>query len=118
MKIKIKKKYKSIDPFNELELPNYSILTGVNGSGKTHLLEAIADKDTSEVKINNKIIKNIKHIEFNGLMPVITETCDPSIINNYVKKVWNQYLSKLNKSNNNLKKLCKKKNRLTKIFQK
>lgn len=33
--------YLSIKKFDSLELPDFVVLTGVNGSGKTHLLEAI-----------------------------------------------------------------------------
>ncbi len=36
-----KKEYKSIKQFNPIELPQFTILTGVNGSGKTQLCEAI-----------------------------------------------------------------------------
>lgn len=33
--------HKSITPFRELDLPDFVVLTGVNGAGKSHLLEAI-----------------------------------------------------------------------------
>jgi len=33
--------YKSISSFPETEIPDLVILTGVNGAGKSHLLEAI-----------------------------------------------------------------------------
>jgi len=43
MHIKFKKKYKSITDFNETDIQDFSILLGVNGSGKTHLLKAIQE---------------------------------------------------------------------------
>jgi len=64
--IKIIKKYKSIDVC-EFELPNFSVLTGLNGSGKTHLLEAISNNEFGEVYIDGNKISNIRYIPFNGL---------------------------------------------------
>lgn len=39
--------YKSIQSFEPVELDNFSIFTGKNGSGKTHLLEAIKSGQTT-----------------------------------------------------------------------
>ena len=41
MKLSFKTKYSSIETFNPVDLPNFTVLTGLNGSGKTHLLESI-----------------------------------------------------------------------------
>jgi len=41
MLLKYKNDYNSIKKFNSVELSDFSILTGVNGSGKTQLLEAL-----------------------------------------------------------------------------
>ncbi len=41
MKINYKNDYISIKEFNSVEIPDFTVLTGSNGSGKTHLLEAI-----------------------------------------------------------------------------
>lgn len=43
MHLKITKKYKSLRPF-DIELPDFTILTGLNGSGKTQLLEGISGR--------------------------------------------------------------------------
>ncbi|XOV86896.1 MAG: AAA family ATPase [Pseudomonadota bacterium] len=40
-KVVFKSDYKSIVQFEELQLPSFSILTGVNGCGKTHFLQSI-----------------------------------------------------------------------------
>jgi predicted ATPase len=68
--IKIKKQYKSIN-LCEFELPDFSVLTGLNGSGKTHLLEAISNEEFSDVSVNGKKISNIRYIPFNGLNSII-----------------------------------------------
>lgn len=44
MKITFAAKHLSIDQFNEVLTDNFIVLTGVNGSGKSHLLEAIEQK--------------------------------------------------------------------------
>ena len=93
MEIKIIQKHKSINPPCEFELPAFSVLTGKNGSGKTHLLEAIADNNKSQVSLNGVIIKNIRYIGFNGLNPNIEETCDPQTIIGHIKSSWNNYNS-------------------------
>ncbi len=55
MKVKFFSKYKSITEFKEVEFKNFTVLTGVNGSGKTHLLEAIKDK---KVRIEGYVNSN------------------------------------------------------------
>lgn len=91
MRVTIRQKHKSINPPCEFELPEFSVLTGKNGSGKTHLLEAIANKDKSHVLIDGNITQNVRYIGFNGLNPKIEESCDPNSIKQHVKNVWNQY---------------------------
>jgi hypothetical protein len=41
MKLTFVSPHKSITPFREIDLPDFVVLTGVNGAGKSHLLEAI-----------------------------------------------------------------------------
>ena len=43
MRINLVKEYKSLPVGLEFDLPDFCILTGRNGSGKSHLLEAIGD---------------------------------------------------------------------------
>lgn len=91
MQITITQKHKSINPPCEFEFPNFSVLTGKNGSGKTHLLEAIANNQKSQVFVNGNLVKNVRYIGFNGLNPNIQETCDPHTIIQHIKNTWNQY---------------------------
>lgn len=84
LKINILKEYKSIKPC-QFELPDFSVLTGLNGSGKTHLLEVIKDNNLSQVYHNENLIKRVVYIPFNGLNPKVQETFDPNIIKNYIK---------------------------------
>lgn len=41
MQLYFKSKHISIDPFDPVDIPDFVVLTGVNGSGKSHLLDAI-----------------------------------------------------------------------------
>lgn len=41
MRLIFKSKYISIEEFSPVDIPNFVVLTGVNGSGKSHLLEAL-----------------------------------------------------------------------------
>lgn len=93
IKVSITQKHKSLDPPCEFNLPDFCVLTGKNGSGKTHLLEAMSLKEKSQVHINGRLTQNVRYIGFNGLNPNIQETCDPNSISQHVKNVWNQYNS-------------------------
>ncbi len=86
--IKINKPYKSIG-ICEFELPNFSVLTGLNGSGKTHLLEVIARNDFTDVLVDGIKISNIRYIPFNGLNSQIEENCDPTTITQFIKNFKN-----------------------------
>lgn len=45
MKLRLSKPYLSIDNLNDIELPDFVVLTGKNGSGKSQLLRAIKSGD-------------------------------------------------------------------------
>ncbi|MDF9795364.1 putative ATPase [Catalinimonas alkaloidigena] len=98
MKITLKADHKSIKERIDFELPNFSVLTGKNGSGKTHLLEALANKDLTDVIVNGAKIKNARYIPFNGLNPNIQENCDPDTITKHIKNVWKEYERAKNQS--------------------
>lgn len=56
MQIQFQSRYLSISEFEPVEFPVFTILTGVNGSGKSHLLEAIANGNVSVAGPYQKII--------------------------------------------------------------
>lgn len=61
MKISFKSNYKSIEHFDEVNAPDFVVLTGVNGSGKSHLLEAI---NSNAVVINDSNARKIVWFNF------------------------------------------------------
>jgi predicted ATPase len=90
LRIEIAKNYKSIKPCS-FELPDFSVLTGLNGSGKTHLLEAISTNSLNKIYFNDIKIENKLYIPFNGLNPNINESCDPVIFNDYIKQFYQAF---------------------------
>lgn len=62
MKLTHSKDYLSITKFKDFELPKFTVLTGLNGAGKTHFLTSIKK---GSIKIEN--IKSNEIIEFNNI---------------------------------------------------
>jgi predicted ATPase len=44
MKLIYQKDHLSITQFNPIDIPDFTILTGINGAGKSHLLQAIENR--------------------------------------------------------------------------
>ncbi len=102
IEITIVKPYKSITAPCVFELPSFAVLTGKNGSGKTHLLEAISKKEFSKIKYDGKSISDIKYIAFNGLNPVIKEQGDIKDITKFVNDVWDRLQNNLKEFPSNI----------------
>lgn len=90
MKVEVKANYKSIPRGISFDLPSFSVLTGKNGSGKSHLLEAIANQSSAKSYINGVELTRIHHVGFNGLNPQVDEQCDVNQVLANVKNWWNQ----------------------------
>ncbi len=65
MKLVYQKDYISIGEFDSVELPDFVVLTGTNGSGKTHLLEAIENKSVVIKGAGNSKIVHFDYRNFN-----------------------------------------------------
>ncbi|MBC3883558.1 AAA family ATPase [Undibacterium griseum] len=90
MKIQISKKHKSIPAGLNFELPQFSVITGKNGSGKSHLLEALANGQISKITDGDSNLAKVLLVGFGGLNPQIDESCDPQQIVQNSKNWWNQ----------------------------
>jgi len=88
MKVVIKTAHKSIPAELCFTLPKFSIITGLNGSGKTHLLEAMSNPNIAELEIDGQIAHRITHIPYNTLSPQISETCDNNSIVDTIQMHW------------------------------
>ncbi len=103
MHIKIKSQYKSLKPGKEVELPDFCILTGKNGSGKSHFLNSLTEQNIADVTIDSNIIPldKIRYIEFNGLNPKIQQSCSKDSINQKITDFWNRLSQMQNNINRN-----------------
>lgn len=101
MKITLHKEYKSIRAPQEFELPNFVVLTGKNGSGKSHLMEALSKTEISSIFDGEQILSNIKYIEFNGLNPQIDSDCQYFNLTNKKKEDWNNLVKQINEYKHN-----------------
>lgn len=102
MEIRIPKAYKSINPV-VFELPDFCVLTGKNGSGKSHLLQAMADNARSGIfettEDNEDELKIIKYIPFNGLNPNVQANCQYLALTSGRKNEWNKIYSAIQQYN-------------------
>lgn len=90
MNITINKQHKSIPAGITFDLPKFCVITGKNGSGKSHLLEAIANNQISSVTDNGVSLVSFHLIGFGGLNPQVDERCDPQQITQNSKQWWSQ----------------------------
>ena len=99
IKVSIIKNYKSLKSLPQpFELPDFCILTGKNGSGKSHLMEAMTLSNISQVTIETgEQISNIKYIPFNGLNPKIDDKCNYLALTSQRKQEW-EYINSIKKA--------------------
>lgn len=90
MKVIVNSNYKSIPSGVTFDIPNFCVLTGKNGSGKSHLLEVIANSQVSRTFINGIETSKILHVGFNGLNPQVDENCDSAQITQNINNWWHQ----------------------------
>lgn len=88
MKVELKKDYKSLKRQPEFYLPDFVVLTGKNGSGKSHLMEAMSKVDYCTVSDNEKILEKVRYIGFNGLNPKVNTDSDFLNLIQERKNVW------------------------------
>lgn len=88
--VKVNKSYKSIKENVDFELPDFTVLTGKNGSGKSHLMEVIAKNKTEyrDLSIDGTPTIKVKYIPFNGLNPQITDLGSFEELIHKRKEVW------------------------------
>ena len=104
MKIQIVKEYKSIKAPQEFELPDFVVLTGKNGSGKSHLMEAMSKLEYGVLSDNGEKLPQVKFIGFNGLNPRVNSDGDYLDITNKKKEAWTQLKKQLDELQNNYRK--------------
>ena len=107
MNLKFLQKHKSIDTFNEIELPHLTVLTGLNGSGKTHLLESIKN---GKSQIDDIPANEIVQFDFRTFMIDDEATFNSEQIHKEKQNAWKTFT---NQSNPNSSSTPKYKNSFT-----
>lgn len=64
MKLKFQSQHLSIDQFDSIDIPDFVVLTGVNGSGKSHLVQAIENKCVVFEGLENPVIAHFNYETF------------------------------------------------------
>ena len=68
IKLILQNKFKSLEPL-QLELPDFVVLTGVNGAGKTQFLTAIQNQQMRVLNEQGGQLKNLKYVTSQTLAP-------------------------------------------------
>jgi energy-coupling factor transporter ATP-binding protein EcfA2 len=109
MKLTFQKPHRSIKNFPETELPKFTLITGVNGAGKTHLLKAIGDGDIStDIAPNPK--QEIKFFYWGSLVPSDMGTTTVTNLHSERSQLLNVIRESRSQIQNNLDSLIKQYN--------
>lgn len=84
MKLRFISQQLSIEQFDEVELPDFSVITGVNGSGKTHLLKAIKSGGAA---IDSIPVQEIVYFDKDDFSINSTISQDQNVINQIVNRI-------------------------------
>ena len=91
LEIEIKEDYKSLKK-GKFFLSDFSVITGKNGSGKTHLLEALSKINIATINYNGKILKKIMFMGYNTLEWGLHSTSDTqNSIEDKKEAYWNKF---------------------------
>lgn len=90
MKITLQQKFKSLAPFS-IDLPDFVVLTGVNGAGKTQILTAIQQPNLLKVYDNEKELTKKKYVTSHSLSPNESSVVTREQLNQKIQSLWQQY---------------------------
>ena len=97
MELKFKQDYKSIYTFSSVELSDFSILTGYNGSGKSHLLESLlkGNSQIDDITVNEIVLFDYKTFYLENEPAINTQQLNQDKLN-----VWQKFNNQQNGRNN------------------
>ncbi|WP_312921587.1 AAA family ATPase [Empedobacter brevis] len=113
MKLKYISDYLSIKQFNEIELNDFSVITGVNGAGKSHFLNGINNGNIIIQGIDSENIVMYNYNDFNVVNINLNQT-DKN--NNSTSELINKHQFFQNKSNTANQKFNEKRNNILNSF--
>lgn len=94
IEITINEDYKSIKKRDKYTLEDFTILTGKNGSGKSHLLEAIS-KSGSTVNRSGTLLEKKVYIPFNSLNISVSEKVKEADITSFLRQFYDKLQNNL-----------------------
>jgi len=113
MKLSFLKSHKSIRFFTEIELPNFVVLTGVNGAGKSHLLEAI---ENGSIQVNDISVDSqtrpIRRLDWTNLIPQDTGAFAAYQITQEQYGFWNEISQYIKESRSQISQALQQLNRV------
>lgn len=108
MQLGFQNSYKSINQLPNIELNDFTILTGVNGAGKSHLLEAIENGSVTIDEITSgKNSKQIRRFDWSTLVPNDTSAIVPYTLIQERDSHWNSLSSQVTNYKNKIKTFLK-----------
>jgi ABC-type Mn2+/Zn2+ transport system ATPase subunit len=91
MKLTLAKKFKSLEPFS-IDLPDFVVLTGVNGAGKTQLLTAIIQNQLQVTESNSGVeLSPKKYVTSQTLSPNESTIVTREQLNASTQQIWEQF---------------------------
>lgn len=100
MLIKSTLAYKSVTPLEIDNLPDFVVISGLNGSGKTHLLEGISSSIISLME-KGLPLSPVKLVDHNTLSPTNGTIVSIQNLNDQVQQAWNNYKTYLDRKKEN-----------------
>ena len=95
LKVQLLKKYKSLIPPIDIELPDFTIITGVNGVGKTHLLTGLLERKFSVRDSEKDLIESnffdCLYVPAENLMPKERQRFSAKELEEKLQELWKIY---------------------------
>ena len=90
MKVTLLKEHKSLPKGLVFDLSNFCILTGINGSGKTHLLEAMASRSLSDIRDGDQIFQKALYLPYAKLVPELAPVARNESLREVADNFWGE----------------------------
>ncbi|WP_426092475.1 AAA family ATPase [Flavobacterium sp. DSR3-2] len=100
MKLTLIQKFKSLEPF-PIDLPDFVVLTGINGAGKTQSLTVIMQNQLIVTDVNSTELNPKKYVTSQTLSPNESAIVTREQVNGNTQNLWNQFNQYLQNRQNN-----------------
>lgn len=91
LSVTIREPIKSIEPTEEFRLHGFSIIVGSNGSGKSHLLEALSDSSYSTIRWRGRTLTNRSLVRFGQFQAAASDSGADNADTQFLDQVWRVY---------------------------